>query len=101
MAVIPRDELSFTRIVEQYFLALKGRGLMISAVDLARIRAWEQTGVPIRAVCEAIRSAFDRHQARHGEQARPPESLSFCSRAVNRAIKAWREANVGSRSQGS
>ena len=102
MAVISRDEMTFTQVVSQYFLALKGRGLMLSARDLELVREWESQGAPVRVVCAGIKAAFDAHRKAHpAPTARPPASLSHCRKAVERALKSWRESRVGSRSDGS
>ncbi len=95
MAVVPREELTFTFFVEQYFLALKGRGLLLSAEELALVQQWEATGVPVWVVCEAIRTAFEAYRAKRGANARPPASLRFCRKPVQRALEAWRSGRVG------
>lgn len=96
MAVISREELTYSFLVEQYFLALKGRGLVTSATDRSLIRKWESRGAPVWVVCEAIREAFDSYGRRHGDGARSPSSLRYCRRAVERALKSWEDSRVGS-----
>ncbi len=95
MSLVPREELNFTFVVEQYFLSLRGRGLMVSAQDIATIGQWERTGVPVWVVCEALRTAFERRAAKKGPAARPPSSISFARRDVEEAIAAWHRSRVG------
>lgn len=95
MSLFPADEVTFFRLVEQTFLLLTGRGLMLSATDTARVRAWEATGVPARVVCEAVERAFAVHAAERGPRARPLRSLAYCAPAVAEAIDGWRERAVG------
>lgn len=97
MAVVPREELTFSFMVEQYFLALKGRGLLLSAEELALVRVWEASGAPVWVICEAIRVAFEAYHAKRGADARPPASLRFCRKAVERALQTWRTGQVGAR----
>ena len=95
MSVFPPEEVTFLRVVEQTFLALKGSGLMLSPRDVERVLAWEGMGAPAHVVCTAIVDAFSSHQRAHGEDATPPRSLAYCAPAVDDAIAAWRKRMVG------
>ncbi|MBM4318381.1 MAG: hypothetical protein FJ125_00100 [Deltaproteobacteria bacterium] len=97
MAIISPGELTFIQLVGQYFLAQKGRGLQLSAADLALVRSWEEQGAPARVVCAGIKEAFEAYRRVHGPEARTPGSLAYCRKAVERALRSWREARVGNR----
>jgi len=99
MAVFPSDQVTFFRIVEQTFLALKGSALMLSSRDSELVRGWEKTGVPVRVVCEAIVGSFEAYgRTKRGGQ--PLRSLSYCAPAVLEAIKTWKERQVGGHGSG-
>ncbi len=97
MPVVPREEMSFALLVEQYFLAQKGRGLLVSATDRALIETWEASGAPVWVICEGIQAAFESHRRKRGPEARPPASLRYCRKAVEKALDVWREGRVGGR----
>jgi len=97
MAVVGADQLSFVFLVGQYYLALKGRGLVLSAAELALIQTWEQSGAPPGVVCAGIREAFTSYHRRHGATPRRPASLAYCRKAVARALAVWQEGQVGGR----
>lgn len=74
--------------VEQAYLARAGRGLMLSARDVERVRAWARAGVPVEVVVQGIEAAFEQ----------PPEKvfgLAYAAPAVEQAIKGWQERGVG------
>lgn len=68
MSLLERDNLNYLTHVEQFFLALKGSGLSLSASDYDLITQWETRGVPVQMLCRAIESAYQRA----GKQSRPP-----------------------------
>jgi len=95
LTVLPPDEVTFLRVVEQTFLTLKGSGLMLSPKDLERVRGWERSGVPVQVVCSALVESFQSFVRAHGPTAVPPRSLAYCAPAVEEAIAAWRSRMVG------
>ena len=95
VSVFPPDEVTFLRVVEQTFLALKGSGLMLSPGDAERVAGWERTGVPVQVVCQALVDAFASFRRAHGDDADPPRSLAYCVPAVEESVAAWRKRMVG------
>lgn len=74
--------------VEQAWLACAGRGLMLSARDLERVRAWARAGVPAEVVVQGIHAAFENAPAR-------VFGIDYAVPAVERCVRAWRERKVG------
>lgn len=68
MSLLERDNINYLTHVEQFFLALKGSGLALSASDYDLITRWETRGVPVQVLCRAIESAYKRA----GKRSRAP-----------------------------
>lgn len=79
----------YLRAIESALLTRTG-GLMLSAIDLQHIRRWARAGVPAEVVIEGIDAAFERNP-------RTTRGLSYASKAVDDAIRAWTERRVGGR----
>lgn len=75
--------------VEAAFLEGAGRGLMLSARDVALVERWARAGVPVDVVEAGV------HQAFRGQNPQRVRSLSYTAPAVEEAIRAWRARNVG------
>lgn len=94
MSLLP-EGASFEELVQDYFLAVRGGGLMLSALDSALLTSWAQEGVPFEVVARGI--------ARSAEKAlwdtRPGEpvlrSLRACKRQVESEIKKYRDRSTG------
>ena len=55
MSHLPAETLSYEAVVSEYFLGLRGAGLMLSPLDLEQVRGWERRGVPVAVVCRGLR----------------------------------------------
>jgi hypothetical protein len=94
MSLLP-EGASFEERVQDYFLAVRGAGLMLSALDTELLTSWAREGVPFEVVARGI--------ARSGEKAlwdaRPGEpvlrSLRSCQRQVEAEIKKYRQRSAG------
>ncbi|MCB9542552.1 MAG: hypothetical protein R3F65_30755 [bacterium] len=75
--------------IERAFTEHTGRGLMLSPLDRDRVAAWARAGVPAEVVVEGITRAFEKPPRRR------VRSLGYAVKAIERAIKLWREARVG------
>jgi hypothetical protein len=60
MSLLERDNINYLTHVEQFFLALKGSGLSLSASDYDLITQWETRGVPVQVLCRAIETVYQR-----------------------------------------
>lgn len=75
--------------IERAFTEHTGRGLMLSPLDRDRVAAWARAGVPAEVVVEGITRAFEKPPRRR------VRSLGYAVKAIERAIKLWRETRVG------
>jgi hypothetical protein len=92
---IPRDELSYRNVVAEYFLGLRGAGLMLSPLDAEQVAEWEQRGIPVPVVCRGLRRGFDEHVASRPAGATRPRSLRALRGAVECEWRGYRSGKVG------
>ncbi len=94
MSLLP-PQASFAEVVQEAFLRLRGKGLMLGVLDTELLRAWAETGVPAEVVVRgleaaAVRTAWD---ARPGEVG--PRSLRACRPEVEVEVALWRTRVLG------
>ena len=94
MSLLP-ENATFEERVQECFLAFRGSGLMISALDAEVLHHWCSTGVPYEVVARGIRKAAER--AAHDLPPGAPllRSLRACARPVEAEIKAWQSRATG------
>jgi hypothetical protein len=94
MSLLP-ESASFEELVHDYFLALRGSGLMLSALDTELVAAWAEQGAPFDVVARGISRAMEKAlwDARPGEPVL--RTLRACRRQVEAEIKRWREKVAG------
>ena len=88
MSLLPPDA-TFEERVQDCFVAFRGSGLALSAVDAELLRSWAVLGVPFEVVARGIR----RRAERALWDAKPDEpllrSLRACRAAVEREIRHY------------
>ena len=77
--------------IERAFLALAGRGLMLSAADTALVDQWHRAGIPAEVVLTGLQAAFERPQSRPTRV----RGLAFARRSVEDAMEAYRSRQAG------
>lgn len=94
MSLLP-EGASFEELVQDYFLAVRGAGLMLSALDTELLTTWAREGVPFEVVARGITRSAEKAlwDARPGEPVL--RSLRSCQRQVEAEIKKYRERNAG------
>ncbi|WNG28473.1 hypothetical protein F0U62_34085 [Cystobacter fuscus] len=99
MSLLP-ESASFEERVHDYFLALRGSGLMLSALDTELLSAWAGQAVPFEVVARGISRSAEKAMwdARPGEPVL--RSLRACRRQVEAEIKKYRERMAGAGSEG-
>jgi hypothetical protein len=80
--------LAYLEAVESFFLARRGRGLMLSPADAHLVRDLQESGVPAEVVCRAVARAFEARE-------RPPRSLRACAGFIEAEVSLWRAKEVG------
>jgi hypothetical protein len=94
MSLLPR-EASYAEEIADYFLAFKGSGLALSALDTELLLSWQRRGVPREVVCRAIRRTAElrKRTARPGEPVLA--NLRACARAVDEEFKKYQGLAAG------
>lgn len=94
MSLLP-ESASFEELVQDYFLAVRGSGLSLSALDAELLSEWSRQAVPFEVVARGIARSAEkaRWDARPGEPVL--RSLRACKRAVEVEIKQWKDRAVG------
>jgi hypothetical protein len=94
MSLLP-EGASFEELVQDYFLAVRGGGLMLSALDTELLTSWAREGVPFEVVARGITRSAEKAlwDTRPGEPVL--RSLRACKRQVESEIKKYRDRNAG------
>ncbi|MBN9686705.1 MULTISPECIES: hypothetical protein [unclassified Corallococcus] len=94
MSLLP-ESASFEELVQDYFLAVRGAGLMLSALDTELVTAWAREGVPFEVVARGISRSAEKAlwDARPGEPVL--RSLRACRRQVETEIRKYRDLTAG------
>jgi hypothetical protein len=94
MSLLP-EGASFEELVQDYFLAVRGAGLMLSALDTELLTSWAREGVPFQVVARGIARCAEKAlwDARPGEPVL--RSLRACQRQVEAEIKKYRQRSAG------
>jgi len=90
------DSLNYALVVSEFFLGLRGSGLLLSPLDQELVAEWEQRGVPAPVVCRGIRQGIERlgEEGTH-RPPRPPRSLRALRGFVEEEWRAYRAGRVG------
>jgi hypothetical protein len=94
VSVLP-ESASFAELVQECFVAFRGQGLMLSALDAQLVTEWASLEVPFEVVARGIRRAAEKAQfdARPGETGL--KSLRACRREVDKEIAHFRARSAG------
>lgn len=94
MSLLP-DDASFEELVQECFLAHRGQGLMLSALDAQLLSEWAKAQVPFEVVARGIRRAAERlhYDAKAGEAG--PRTLRACKREVEAELKRYEARAAG------
>jgi hypothetical protein len=95
MSDLAPGALSYQTVVAEYFLGLRGAGLMISPLDQALVAEWEQRGLPVAVVCRGLRRGLEELMEKRAPGAGAPRSLRALRFAVEDEWNAWQERSVG------
>jgi hypothetical protein len=92
---LPSSALCYETVVSEYFLGLRGAGLMLSPLDLEQVRSWEQRGVPVPVVCRGLRRGLEDALRERPAGSPPPRALRAYRLCVEDEWRAYRTQRVG------
>lgn len=92
MSDLPASALGYQAVVTEYFLALRGSGLLLSPLDEELVGEWERRGIPVAVVCRGLRHGLETLAA---DRRGPPRSLRALRFAVEDEWRAYRSGRVG------
>lgn len=75
----------YFRAVEERFIERRGKALLLSPGDVARVADWHRQGIPLEAVLEAIDVHFERMQRRE----RAPRRAVTLAYLEDEVLDAW------------
>jgi hypothetical protein len=91
MSDLPRDALGYQAVVTEYFLGLRGAGLLVSPLDEELVADWERRGLPVAVVCRGLRRGIEDALARGVR----PRSVRALRLAVEDEWRAYQLGRVG------
>jgi hypothetical protein len=89
---LPREALDYQAVVAEYFLGLRGAGLMLSPLDQELLAEWERRGMPVAVVCRGLRRGLEDLAERRAGSPRSMRALRF---AVEDEWRAYQQGRVG------
>jgi hypothetical protein len=92
MSDLPAGALDYRAVVAEYFLGLRGSGLMLSPIDQEVVADWERRGIPVPVVCRGLRRGAEELSA---HRTGGPRSIRTLRGAVEDEWHAYRGARVG------
>jgi hypothetical protein len=92
MSDLPSGDVDYQAVVAEYFLGLRGAGLLVSPLDEELVADWERRGLPVAVVCRGIRRGFEAQAEVRGP---PPRSIRAVRFAVEDEWRAYRSGRVG------
>ncbi len=95
MSHLPAETLSYEAVVSEYFLGLRGAGLMLSPLDLEQVRRWERRGIPVAVVCRGLRRGLGDALRDRPPGSPPPRALRAYRLAVEDEWRTYRDGRVG------
>ncbi len=90
---MPENYFNYFTEIEEYFVRLRGRNLLISPLDWCLIELWKDSRIPLHVVLRGIDRSFESTSKR---KKRSPLTLFYCHPAVMEAFEEYREAMLGS-----
>jgi hypothetical protein len=95
VSLIPSGELSYAALVSEFFLQLRGTGLLLSPLDQELVAEWERRGVPASVACRGMRRGWEDLAQGRSPGAAPPRSIRALRGFVEEEWRAYRDGRVG------
>jgi hypothetical protein len=95
---LPPHALSYQVVVTEYFLGLRGSGLLLSPLDQELVTGWERRGLPVAVVCRGLRRALEGFLLERPPHAQLPRALRAYRFGVEDEWRAYKSGRVGASS---
>jgi hypothetical protein len=95
VSLIPSTALTYAALVAEFFLQLRGSGLLLSPLDQELVSEWERRGVPSAVVCRGLRRGWEELGRDRAPGATPPRTLRALRGFVEEEWRAYRDGRVG------
>jgi len=95
VSLIPSGELSYAALVAEFFLQLRGAGILLSPLDQELVAEWERRGVPASVVCRGLRRGWEALVQERAPGAAPPRSLRALRGFVEEEWRGYRDGRMG------
>jgi hypothetical protein len=95
VSLLPAGALTYAALVSEFFLQLRGTGLLLSPLDQELVAEWERRGVPAAVVCRGMRRGFEELARDRAPGAAAPRSLRALRGFVEEEWRAYRDGRVG------
>jgi len=91
---IPADPADYFLEIESHFTTRRGTPFLFSGKDWALLKSWQDEGIPLAVIIEAIDQCFEKKEA--GGRKSLISSLRYCRHAVKEIWEERRDLGVGS-----
>jgi hypothetical protein len=85
------ERATYLRTIEDVFVSLRGKGVMLSPRDVALVDGWRERGLPLRVVLSALQESAKRFVERRRGDESFPNTLAYFENAIEQAALGWRE----------
>lgn len=80
----------YIKDIENYFLSLAGKGIMLSSMDYNLITDWRKRKIPKEVILKGINRAFEDTKLRYGQGASSIRNLKQCLQYINNSIEEFK-----------
>jgi hypothetical protein len=97
MSDLAGSDLTYQAVVAEYFLGLRGGGLMLSPLDQELVAEWERRGLPVAVVCRGLSRGLEELVRRRapGAGSAAPRSLRALRFSVEEAWSEQQARSIG------
>jgi hypothetical protein len=97
MSDLAGSDLTYQAVVAEYFLGLRGGGLMLSPLDQELVAEWEKRGLPVAVVCRGLSRGVEELLRRRapGAGSAAPRSLRALRFSVEEAWSEQQARSIG------
>lgn len=89
-----KQRSEYYQSIARYFFKQRGAPFFLSSTELDLVTKWEKMKIPLPAVLEGIKGAFENYRRKPGKKTRI-QTLTYCEPAVLNAFDQYRERRVG------